>query len=65
MGVNNNFYFRPEALLALREAAESFISSTFESAAICANHAGRVTVTKKDLLLAKRFNQNQRRQRAI
>ena len=45
------------ALNALHEAAEQFMVQTFDDANLCAIHASRSTVMKKDLLLAKRIKQ--------
>jgi histone H3/H4 len=39
------------ALAALQEAAEAFIVGIFEDANLCAIHAKRVTIQKKDLTL--------------
>jgi hypothetical protein len=41
--------------LALQEAAESYLTGLFEDANLCAVHASRVTVMKKDLDLARRI----------
>ncbi|KAI5192841.1 histone H3 [Nematocida sp. AWRm77] len=43
------------ALASLQEATESFITSLFEDAKDCADHAKRVTVMSKDLRLAMRI----------
>jgi histone H3/H4 len=42
-------------MLALQEAAESFLVGIFEDANICAIHANRVTIMKKDMDLARRI----------
>ena len=47
--------FQPSALLALQEAAESFLVGLFEDATLCALHAKRVTIMKKDFDLALRI----------
>lgn len=44
-----------QALLALQEAAESYLVGLFEDANICAIHAGRVTIMLKDMNLARRL----------
>ena len=43
------------ALLALQEAAEAYMVQVFEDTNLCAIHAKRVTITKKDLGLAMRI----------
>ncbi|WOH09539.1 hypothetical protein DCAR_0728996 [Daucus carota subsp. sativus] len=57
-----SFYLAPsitrwqaEALRAIQEAAEDFIIHLFEDAMLCAIHARRVTVMKKDWELARRL----------
>merc|ERR1712136_657827 len=40
--------FQAPALLALQEACETHIVSTFEDALLCAQHAKRITVFGKD-----------------
>ncbi|PWA48541.1 Histone core [Artemisia annua] len=44
-----------EALQALQEAAEDFIVQMFEDSMLCAIHAKRVTLMKKDWELARRL----------
>ncbi|KAI4342981.1 hypothetical protein MLD38_027537 [Melastoma candidum] len=44
-----------EALLAIQEAAEDFLVHLFEDAMLCAIHARRVTLMKKDFELARRL----------
>lgn len=46
------------ALLALQEAAEAFLVGLFEDTNLCAIHAKRVTITPKDMQLAKRIRGN-------
>ncbi len=41
--------------MALQEAAESYLTGLFEDANLCAIHASRMTVMKKDLDLARRL----------
>ncbi|KAL9655446.1 hypothetical protein ABK040_016859 [Willaertia magna] len=50
---NENIRFKPEALLALQEAAEYYITQVLENANLCAIHAKRVTLMKKDIDLVK------------
>ncbi|KEH18686.1 putative transcription factor Hap3/NF-YB family [Medicago truncatula] len=44
-----------EALLALQEAAEEHLVRMFEGGMLCALHAKRVTLMKKDLELTRRL----------
>ena len=46
--------FQSSALMALQEAAESYIVQLFEDTNLCAIHAKRVTIMPKDMLLARR-----------
>ena len=41
--------------MALQEAAEAYLVGIFEDSNLCAIHANRVTVQKKDMLLAQRI----------
>ena len=54
-GIDSQLRFQSTALLALQEAAESYLTGLFEDANLCAIHANRVTVMKKDLDLARRI----------
>ncbi|XP_057805798.1 histone H3-like centromeric protein CENH3 isoform X2 [Salvia miltiorrhiza] len=47
--------WQAEALVALQEAAEDYIVKLFEEAMLCAIHAKRVTLMKKDFELARRI----------
>ncbi|TMW91726.1 hypothetical protein EJD97_013977 [Solanum chilense] len=47
--------WQAEALLAIQEAAEDFLVHLFEDAMLCAIHAKRVTLMKKDFELARRL----------
>ena len=42
-------------MLAVQEAAEAYLVGLFEDTQLCAIHANRVTVMKKDLELARRI----------
>ena len=53
--VNINIRFQTNALLALQEAAESYLVGIFQDTNLCALHGGRVTVMQKDLHLAMRI----------
>ncbi|KAL3517274.1 hypothetical protein ACH5RR_024176 [Cinchona calisaya] len=44
-----------ESLVALQEAAEDYLVQLFEDAMLCAIHAKRVTLMKKDWELARRL----------
>ena len=43
------------AIVALQEATEAYIISIFEDANLCAIHAKRVTITPRDMQLARRI----------
>lgn len=47
--------FQATAVLALQEAAESYLVGVFEDTNLCAIHAKRVTIMPKDIHLAKRI----------
>ncbi|XP_022156549.1 histone H3-like centromeric protein HTR12 [Momordica charantia] len=47
--------WQAEALIALQEAAEDFLVHLFEDTMLCAIHAKRVTIMKKDFELARRL----------
>ena len=47
--------FQSQALQALQEATEAYIVGLFEDTNLCAIHAKRVTVQKKDMDLARRI----------
>lgn len=47
--------WQSQAVLALQEAAESFIVHLFEDTNLCAIHAKRVTIMQKDIQLARRI----------
>lgn len=52
---NSGIRFQSQAILALQEAAESFIAGFFEDSYLAALHAKRVTVMVKDMQLARRI----------
>lgn len=52
---NPDIRLQPAAVLAMQEAAESYIVGLFEDNQLCAIHAGRVTVMTKDMSLARRI----------
>ena len=47
--------FQGSAVLALQEAAEAYIVGVFEDTNLCAMHANRVTITARDMQLARRI----------
>jgi len=47
--------FQAGAVLAIQEAAESYIVTLFEDTNMVAIHAGRVTIMAKDMALARRI----------
>lgn len=47
--------FQSTAILALQEAAEAYLVGLFEDTNLCALHAKRVTITPKDMQLARRI----------
>jgi len=47
--------FQSSAVLALQEAAESYLVGLFEDTNLCAIHAKRVTIMSRDLQLARRI----------
>lgn len=54
-GIDPDIRFQSQALLALQESAESYLVGLFEDSNLCAQHANRITVMKKDLDLARRI----------
>ena len=50
-----NLHFQSVAILCLQEAAEAYLVRLFEDTNLCAIHAKRVTITPKDLQLARRI----------
>jgi len=49
------YRWQATALMALQEAAESYLVTLFEDANLCAIHAKRVTLMKRDIQLARRI----------
>ena len=47
--------FQGSAVLALQEAAEAYLVGLFDDTNLCAIHAKRVTITPKDMQLARRI----------
>ena len=50
-----NIRFQSTAILALQESAEAYLVGLFEDTNLCALHAKRVTITPKDMQLARRI----------
>merc|ERR1719361_1528764 len=55
MDMDHNLRFQSQALQALQEASEAYVVGLFEDTNLCAIHAKRVTVQKKDMDLARRI----------
>jgi len=53
--VKVDYRYRPDALLALQEAAEIYLVGLFEDVNLLAVHAKRVTIMPKDVHLARRI----------
>lgn len=53
--IKDGLRFKYEAMLALQEAAEAFLTQLFEETNLCAIHAKRVTIMPKDMVLARRI----------
>lgn len=47
--------WQSSAIMALQEAAEAFLVQLFEDSNLCAIHAKRITIMKKDMQLARRL----------
>jgi len=47
--------FQSHAIMALQEAAETYLVYLFEDTNLCAIHANRVTIFPKDIQLARRI----------
>ena len=54
-GIDGDLRFGSQALVALQEASEAYLVGVFEDTQLCAIHANRVTVMKKDMELARRI----------
>ncbi|CAL4126145.1 unnamed protein product, partial [Meganyctiphanes norvegica] len=53
--ISKDFRIQPLALMALQEAAESYLVGIMEMANLCALHAKRVTLMRQDMSLARRI----------
>ena len=54
-GIVGNIRMESLALLALQEAAETYLTVLFEEANLCAIHAKRVTIMPRDIKLVRRI----------
>ena len=54
-GIDNELRFQSQALVALQEASEAYLTGIFEDSNLCCLHANRITVMKKDMDLARRI----------
>jgi histone H3/H4 len=54
-GIDYDLRFQSQAILALQEACEGYLTGLFEDTNLCAIHANRSTIMKKDLELARRI----------
>ena len=57
--IQNHIRFESQALLALQEAAESYLVGLFEDANLCTAHAKRITVQTRDIDLSRRIRGEQ------
>ena len=57
---DDHFRYTPQALLALHVASEDYLIALFEDSYLCALHANRITLMKKDINLARRIRGNYR-----
>ena len=55
--LHSDLRFQSTALLALQEAAESYLVDVFQDTTLCALHARRVMITSRDMHLALRLRQ--------
>ena len=55
MDMDHTLRFQSQALYALQEATEAYLVGLFEDTNLCAIHAKRMTVMKKDMDLARRI----------
>ena len=53
--IDPDLRFQSNALVAMQEAAEAYLVGIFEDTNLCAIHAKRATIMKKDMELARRI----------
>lgn len=51
----SDLHFQSSAIRALQEASEAYLVGLFEDTNLCAIHAKRVTITPRDIQLARRI----------
>ena len=54
-GIDSDIRFQSQALVALQESSEAYLTGVFEDSNLCAIHANRVTMMKKDMDIARRI----------
>ncbi|KAF6011401.1 centromeric DNA-binding histone H3-like protein cse4 [Brettanomyces bruxellensis] len=54
-GTDASYRWQSMAILALQEASEAYLVHLFEDTNLCAIHAKRVTIMRKDMHLARRL----------
>ena len=54
-GIDHEIRFQSQALMAVQEATEMYLVGLFEDTNLCAIHANRSTIMKKDMELARRI----------
>ena len=59
MSYDSDLRFQSNALVALQEASEAYLVGIFEDTNLCAIHAKRATIMKKDMELARRIRGDQ------
>ena len=52
---NQEIKFQYSAIKALQEASEAFLIGMFEDGNLCSIHGNRITIMKKDLILAEKI----------
>ena len=53
--IDHDLRFQSQALIALQESSEAYLTGIFEDSNLCALHAKRVTLMQSDMLLARRI----------
>jgi histone H3 len=53
--MRDDLRFQSTAILCLQEATEAYLVGLFEDTLLCAFHAKRITITPKDMCLARRI----------
>ena len=55
MGAHHHYCPQPQPYTNATQAAEAYLVGLFEDANLCCNHAKRVTITPKEIQLARRI----------